>query len=68
MNGQWIGSYSGTNSGVLVADLDEFETGYAGVAFAYDSDVSYPRTFAYVELPKQQCRFTQPVGGCPRFC
>jgi FRG domain len=61
MNGQWTGTYSGTNTGRLVADLDDIGTSYAGVAFAYDSNVSYPRTFAYVELPKQQCRFTQPV-------
>jgi hypothetical protein len=34
MNGQWIGPYSGTNTGIVVADLDDVGTGYAGVVFA----------------------------------
>jgi hypothetical protein len=61
MNGQWIGTYSGTNFGVLVADLDDVGTCYAGVVFAYDSNAGYPRTFTYVELPKDQCRVSLRV-------
>lgn len=54
MNGQWIGTYSGTNSGILVVDLDEIGDGYAGIVFAYDNNVGLPRTSAYVELPRGQ--------------
>jgi hypothetical protein len=61
MNGQWIGTYSGTNSGHLVADLDDVGTSYQGVVFAYDVNVGYPRTFAYVDLPKAQTRVSLRV-------
>jgi hypothetical protein len=54
MNGQTVGTYSGTNTGLLVADLDDIGTSYAGDVFAYDNDISYPRSFACVELPKDQ--------------
>jgi hypothetical protein len=57
MNGQWIGTYSGTNAGTVVADLDDIGTSYAGIVFAYDNE-SAPRTFAYVELPKDQGRIS----------
>jgi hypothetical protein len=61
MNGQWIGSYSGTNTGIVVADLDDVGTGYAGVVFAYEASNS-PRTFAQVEIPKDKTTFSLPVG------
>jgi hypothetical protein len=51
MNGQWIGRYSGTNSGLLVIDCDDMETHYAGTAFAYDDDPALPTTFALVNTP-----------------
>jgi hypothetical protein len=56
MNGQWIGTYSGTNTGTLVADLDDVGTSYAGMVFVYDNNSSFPRTAAQVELPKNQSR------------
>ena len=52
MNGQWIGSYSGTNTGGVVADLDDARTHYAGVVFAYDNDIGTPRTRVEVAIPK----------------
>jgi hypothetical protein len=60
MNGQWIGTFSGTSTGMLVLDLDDVGSNYAGVLFAYESNNSNPRTF-FIELPKQQGRFTQRV-------
>ena len=56
MNGQWIGTYSGTNTGTLVADLDDVGTSYAGMVFVYDNNRGYPRTAAQVDLPKNQSR------------
>src|SRR5262249_24505001 len=61
MNGQWIGQYSGTNTGLVVADLDDVGTGYAGVVFAYDTNIG-PRTFAQVEIPRDKTTFSLPVG------
>jgi hypothetical protein len=63
MNGQWIGSYSGTNTGLVVADLDDVGTSYAGVVFAYDNNnIGMPRTFAQVEIPKNRATFSLRVG------
>ena len=62
MNGQWIGSYSGTNTGVVVADLDDVGNHYAGVVFAYDKNIGTPRTFAQVEIPKDKTTFWLQVG------
>jgi hypothetical protein len=52
MNGQWIGPYSGTNEGILVADLDEADASYDGVVFAYESNTTLPRTCAAISIPK----------------
>jgi hypothetical protein len=38
MNGQWLGRYTGTNSGTLVIELDDMETHYEGRAYAYDDN------------------------------
>ena len=51
MNGQWIGRYSGTNSGLLVIDCDDMETHYEGRAFAYDENPVLPGTFAFIKTP-----------------
>jgi hypothetical protein len=61
MNGQWIGTYSGTNTGNVVADLDDVGTNYAGVVFPYDSNSASPITFASVELPKHQSQVSLRV-------
>jgi hypothetical protein len=62
MNGQWMGSYSGTNTGSLVADLDDVGTHYAGVVFVYDDNPRNPRTFAVVQIPKGQATSSMQIG------
>ena len=37
LRGQWIGSYSGTNTGDLVIDIDELSDMFSGTAYAYDN-------------------------------
>jgi FRG domain len=62
MNGQWIGKYSGTNSGTLVADLDGVGASYQGIVFAYDSNPACPRMFAQInDIPKGKDRFSLHV-------
>jgi steroid delta-isomerase-like uncharacterized protein len=51
LDGQWIGRYNGTNSGLLVMDLDDMETHYQGRALAFDDNSSLPGTFAFVRTP-----------------
>jgi len=61
LNGQWIGKYSGTNNGVLVADFDDAGEQYDGFVFAYDNIREYPRTFARIQIPKNKQRFSLKV-------
>jgi hypothetical protein len=57
MNGQWIGRYSGTNSGQLVVDLDDMGTHYEGIACAYDDDQSLPGTFVSIKTTDKENTF-----------
>src|ERR1017187_7605556 len=54
MNGQWIGRYTGTNSGLLVIDLDDVGDHYEGGACAYDDNRSLPGTFAFIKTADKQ--------------
>jgi hypothetical protein len=61
MNGQWVGTYSGTNTGTLVVDLDDERTSYRGVVSAYDDNWALPRTYAHIEIPKGQEKYSTSV-------
>jgi hypothetical protein len=65
MNGQWIGRYSGTNSGLLVIDCDDMGTHYEGRAFAYDDDKSLPTSFALIKTPDKSGVWLLPVELAP---
>jgi FRG domain-containing protein len=60
MNGQWIGPYSGTSEGAVVADLDVAVEGYSGVVSAYNQNHALPTTLAFVKIPNQN-RFSLQV-------
>jgi hypothetical protein len=62
MNGQWMGVYSGTNAGIVVADLDDVGATYSGVVFVYDNNTSLPYAFAYVELPKDRTKLSLRIN------
>jgi len=51
MDGQWVGSSSGTNPGIMVLDLEAHESGYAGHAFLFEDDPQMPGVLASVVLP-----------------
>src|SRR5689334_1542212 len=65
MNGQWIGRYSGTNSGLLVIDLDDMETHYEGRAFAYDDIPSLPGACAFIKTPDKTNTFQLSLDLLP---
>jgi hypothetical protein len=72
MSGQWLGRYAGTNTGNVVADLDDSGASYVGEVWAFDDLPNYPTTFASIELPKAKNRFSLRVdltlvdrGGAP---
>jgi hypothetical protein len=58
LSGQWIGKYSGTNSGTLVIEIDDFGDHYEGVACVWDDNVQQPsslvrfRTFSKAKSHK----------------
>jgi hypothetical protein len=54
MNGQWIGPFTGTNSGTLVLELDDVGNQYEGVAYAYNAIRDQPPIFAELRIQKDQ--------------
>jgi len=53
MNGQWLGTYSGTNSGLCVLDIDNMGEYYQGYAYVIDDGNArpMPSTFAPIKTP-----------------
>jgi hypothetical protein len=58
MNGQWIGRYSGTTSGILVIDLDDDGTSFRGRATVHNDDPQLPVTIASVKTPDRSSECT----------
>lgn len=46
LNGQWIGSFSGSAAGQMHVNIDEEEQGYRGVAYLFENDPQFPHTAA----------------------
>jgi hypothetical protein len=65
MNGQWTGRYTGSNTGLLVVDLDHMETHYEGRAFAYDDNPTLPGTFAFIKTPDKASCYQQNLELFP---
>ncbi len=42
MNGQWIGTYAGSNTGNVIVNVDERELGYDGFAYLINVDETVP--------------------------
>jgi hypothetical protein len=56
MNGQWIGPYTGTNTGTLVLELDDVGSHYEGIAHAYNNGFDQPPIFGEIQLQKGQAK------------
>ena len=57
MNGQWIGPYTGTNTGSLAVELDDVGGGFEGSALAVDSNPALPTVVGEFLVPKGQREF-----------
>lgn len=57
INGQWIGRYTGTGSGLLVIDLDDLRTHYEGHVFAYNDNSLLPSMAAGITIPDKEAEF-----------
>ena len=49
MNGQWIGRFTGTNSGLFVLDVDDMRSHFEGRAYLYDDNAALPGIMAFIK-------------------
>lgn len=56
MRGQWLGTYSGTNSGQIVLEIDEDGFCFEGTAYLYESNTALPGIHAYFRTNDKQPR------------
>lgn len=54
MNGQWLGTYAGTNHGFMVVNIDDRDSEYAGTAYIFDSSNQLPSLAAAIRIPKSE--------------
>jgi len=57
MNGQWIGQYTGSNSGFIVVNLDDMGDHYEGVAFLIDANIKLPTIRALIRTNDKASTF-----------
>jgi hypothetical protein len=57
LNGQWIGTFEGTNSGSVVMDIDDRETHFEGHIFAKDRNPTLPITYAHLRTEDRSSQF-----------
>lgn len=60
MQGQWIGRYVGTNSGLIVLNLEDVGTHYEGFACVHDDNLELPKTFAPIRTTDKSEGFFLP--------
>jgi hypothetical protein len=73
LNGQWIGTYTGTSDGPIHVNIDEDELCFLGVAYLFNS-LGLPPAVAYFVIPKGEGDFSfrtdpikaiDPASGLP---
>jgi hypothetical protein len=65
MNGQWIGRYTGSNTGLLVVEIDDMGTHYEGRAFAYDDNTLLPGTVVLIKTSDKAKHYQQNLELFP---
>jgi hypothetical protein len=61
MNGQWIGTFTGTNNGSLIVELDDVGGGYEGFFIAIDQNPALPNVRGDFIAPKNSEKFSLRV-------
>lgn len=61
MDGQWIGSYSGTNNGTLVVEFDDVGSHYDGAVYAINRTNEIPTSYGEFVVPKGQQNATVSI-------
>ncbi|MBX5063189.1 FRG domain-containing protein [Rhizobium lentis] len=54
MDGQWLGSFNGTNKGTALIDLDDHSDHVAGHAYVFDDDPTLPGFLARIDIPDRK--------------
>jgi hypothetical protein len=62
MKGQWIGEYSGSNGGLIIANIDERPSQFEGVAYLNESNKSLPSTVAAFRTNNKDRQFKFRTG------
>lgn len=62
MNGQWFGTYAGTNSGALIVELDDVGGGYEGSVIAVDQNPALPAVLGEFLAPKDKKEFQVKIS------
>ncbi len=62
MNGQWIGPYTGTNTGLLVADIDDAGDRFDCLLYALDQNPQLPPIASEFSAPKGSKQFDLRIG------
>jgi hypothetical protein len=65
MNGQWIGSYSGTSSGIMIVNVDECLDSYRGIVYLNDGDLTLPSAAAEFRTADKSRAFKFAVDVFP---
>jgi hypothetical protein len=56
MNGQWIGTYSGSNKGNLIANIDEFPQYFEGLIYLDEADPNLPSTSVLIRTSNKESK------------
>src|SRR5664279_3575546 len=57
MNGQWTGTYTGTNDGEIVINIDDVGSHFHGIAYLNECDPAFPRTAAEFRTENKNADF-----------
>ncbi len=62
MNGQWIGTFSGTTVGSIVVNIDERRDYYEGTAVLIEGDTTLPDSFVSFQTANKDSKFQFRTG------
>lgn len=65
MNGQWFGTYKGTNEGTITLELDRVEDRCEGWVYAYDNNLALPSAMGFLEVPTNSRKFSVSLELSP---
>jgi FRG domain-containing protein len=58
MNGQWMGKYAGSSTGIVIVNFDERRTHYHGVAYLLEENPALPSIMARITTENKDRNFT----------